>query len=74
MLSHLFIAVLCSPAGKGLTFWLSFVMLNCVFVTLPCGILGQVWHVIVLIPDLCCLSYLEISLYDNMVFNIIIVE
>ena len=41
MLSHLFIAALWSPAGKGLTSWLSFVVLNCVFVTLPCGILGQ---------------------------------
>ena len=34
------------PAGKGLTTWLSFVMLNCVFVTSPCGILGQVWYLI----------------------------
>ena len=29
----------------------------CDFVTFPCGILGQVWYLIVLIPDLCCLSY-----------------
>ena len=29
-----------------------FVMFNCVFVTLPCGILGQVWYLIVSIPDL----------------------
>ena len=42
MLSRLFIATLWSPAGKELTFWLSFVMFNCVFVTFPCGILGQV--------------------------------
>ena len=41
MLWGLFIAALWSPAGKGLTSWLSFVMLDCVFVTLPCGILGQ---------------------------------
>ena len=46
-----------SPAGKGLTSWLSFVMFNCAFVTFPCGILGQVWSLIVLIPDLCHLSY-----------------
>ena len=57
MLRHLFIAALWSPAGKGLTFWLLFVMFNCVFVTFPCGILGQVWYSIVLIPDLCRLSY-----------------
>ena len=30
MLSHLFIAALLSPAGKGLTSWLSFVTFNCV--------------------------------------------
>ena len=34
MLSHLFIAALWSPAGKGLTTWLLFAMFNCVFVTL----------------------------------------
>ena len=27
------------------------------FVAFPCGILGQVWYLIVLIPDLCPLSY-----------------
>ena len=53
MLSRLFIAALCSPAGKGLTSWLLFVMFNCTFVTFPCGILGQVWYLIVSIPDLC---------------------
>ena len=49
----LFITALWSPAGKGLLF----VMSNCDFVTFPCGILGQVWYLIVLIPDLCRLSY-----------------
>ena len=53
----LFIATLWSLGGKGQTYWLSFVMLNCVFVTFPCGILGQVRYLIVLIPDLCCTSY-----------------
>ena len=57
MLSPLFIAALWSTAGKGLTSWLSFVMFNCVFVTFPCGVLGQMWYLIVLIPDLCRLSY-----------------
>ena len=32
---------------------------NCVFVTFPCGILGQVWYLIVSIPDLCRLSYFK---------------
>ena len=31
-----------SPAGKGLTFWLSFVVSYCEFVFFPIGILGQV--------------------------------
>ena len=60
--SGLFIATFWSPAGKGLAYWLLFVMFNCVFVTFPCGILGQVWYLIVLIPDLCHLSYFHMNL------------
>ena len=56
MLWHLFIAALWLSAVKGLTSWLLFVMFNCVFVTFPCGILGQVWYLILSIPYLCCLS------------------
>ena len=52
----LFIAAMWSPAGKGLTSWLLFGMSNCDFITFPCGILGQVLYLIVLIPDLCRLS------------------
>ena len=33
--AHLFICALWSPAGKGLTSWLSFVVSNCEFVTFP---------------------------------------
>ena len=33
--SRMFIDALWSPAGKGLTSWLSFVMSNCEFVTFP---------------------------------------
>ena len=33
----------------------------CDFVTFPCGILGQVWYLIVSIPDSCCLSYFHIA-------------
>ena len=42
MLSRLFIL----SAGKWLISWLLFVMYNCVFVTFPCDILGQVWYLI----------------------------
>ena len=40
-----------------MTSLLSFVMFHCVFLTFPCGILGQVRYLIVLIPDLYHLSY-----------------
>ena len=49
--------IIWSPAGKGLTSWLSFVVLNCVVVSFSFGILGQVWYLIVSIPDICPLSY-----------------
>ena len=48
MLSRLFIAALWSPAGKGLSSWLSFVFLS---------LSHQVWNLIVSISDLCHLSY-----------------
>ena len=32
------------------------------FVTFPCGILGQVKQLIVLLPDLCCLSYFKANI------------
>ena len=60
MQSRLLIAALWSPAGKGLTSWLLFVMFNCVLVTFPCGILGQVLCLGILISDPCRLSYLDI--------------
>ena len=49
----MFIDALWSPAWKGLTFWPSFVMSNYEFVTFAIGSLGQVWCLIVSIPDLC---------------------
>ena len=41
MLSRLFIAALWSPAGKGLTSLLLFVMFNCVFLTFPLWYAGS---------------------------------
>ena len=32
---------------------------NCIFVTFPCGILGQVWYLIVSFPDFCLFSYFK---------------
>ena len=63
MLLRLFIAALWSPTWKGLTSRLLFVMSFCDFFTFPCGILGQVWYLIVLIPDLCRLSYFGVPIF-----------
>ena len=51
--SHAFVSVHCCLVvtyWEGLTSWLLFVISNCDFVTFSCGILGQVWYLIVLIP------------------------
>ena len=47
------------------------VMFSCVVVTFPCGVLGQVWYFIASIPDLCLLSYLEISISNENVERIV---
>ena len=39
--ARLFICALWSPAGLGLTSWLSFVVYNCEFVTFPSVSLGR---------------------------------
>ena len=52
---RLFICDSCSPAGKELTSWLLFVVSNFEFV-----ILGQVWYLIVSIPDLRTFTYFVI--------------
>ena len=56
MLLCLLIATLWSMAWKGLTPWLSFVVLGCVFVSFPCDILGQVWYLIFTGPTTVCIS------------------
>ena len=56
--ARLFICASWSPAGKGLTSMLSFVV-SSVSLSLSIGILGQVWFLIVSIPDLCNLTYFE---------------
>ena len=74
MLSCLFIAALWSPGGKRLTSWLLLVVFIVFVVTFPCGILGQVWYLIVLIPDLCRLSYfvLKYTIVAQSHFNILV--
>ena len=38
-------------------------MSNCEFFYFPIGILGQVWYLIVSIPDICRLSYFVLASY-----------
>ena len=40
---------------------LLYVMFSCVFVTFLCGVLGQVWYLVVSISDLCLLPSYTIS-------------
>ena len=63
--ARLFICALWSPAGKGLTSWLSFVV-SSVSLSLSHGILGQVWYLIVSIPDLCNLiTFIILYIFNN---------
>ena len=57
MLSCLFIAALLSPAGKRLIYLLAllYAIFLVFFCTFPYGVLGQVWYLILLIPDICLL-------------------
>ena len=66
MLSRLFIAALWSTEVKGLTSWLLALVCGvyCDCVTFTFGILGQVWYMIVSIPDLCRLSYISCISYN----------
>ena len=65
---HAFASVHCClvvTCWDRLTSWLLFVMFNCVFVTFLCGILGQVWYIIVSILDLCRLSSFNLNVSSN---------
>ena len=58
MFSCLFFAALLTPAGEQAHLLALLYVTFCVFVikSFPCRILGQVWCLIVSIPDLCFLS------------------
>ena len=49
---------------------LLYVMFYCIFVTFPCDALGQVWCMIVSIPDFCLLSYFDGSIAESLKLNI----
>ena len=54
-------------------FALLYVMFDCAFVTFSFGVFGQLWCLIVSIPDLCLLSYFKYNLTVH-VFKIIFVN
>ena len=57
MLLRLFIAALWSPERESADLLTLVCDFYCDFVTFQCGIQGQVWNLILLFPDHCCLSY-----------------
>ena len=65
--SHTFTSVHCClvvTCWEGPTSWFFLVMFIVFFVPFPCGILGQVWYLIVSYPDLCCLAYFHSAGYS----------
>ena len=61
--ARLFVCALWSPAGRGLASWLSFVV-SSVSLSLSHWYLGQVWYLIVSIPDLCNLiTFFNVSIH-----------
>ena len=71
---RLFIRALWSPAGKGLTSWLSFMVSNCEFVTFPISIQGQVWFLIVSSPKLSTLIYFVCFLFSQIYSGVIYLD
>ena len=63
--ARLFVCALWSPAGRGwpLGSRLWCMLLVCRF---PVGVLGQVWYLIVSIPDICTLTYFVTTRFDIM--------
>ena len=64
LVCHTVLSVLCSLV---VTCWLRvgplavlYVMFSCIFFTFQYGVLGQVWYLFVLIPDICLLPYFHI--------------
>ena len=58
---------------EGLTSWLSLLVSNCEFYHFFIGILGKMWYLIVSIPDLCTLTYMDFSepeFYGDLVFKL----
>ena len=51
------LVVTCCERANLLTLVCDVLLFFFFFVTFPCGVLGQVWYLIVAIPDLCRLSY-----------------
>ena len=55
------VGIVCFFISKGTSAGKSCVIFSCTFVTFLCGVLGQVWYLIVLIPDICLLPYFRLK-------------
>ena len=56
---HCSLVVTCWERANRLA--LLYVKFSCVFVTFPCRVMGQVWYLIVSIPDLCLFPYFVVN-------------
>ena len=65
---HCCLVVTCTERADLLAFVCDF---YCIFVTFPCGILGQVWYLIISFADLSRLSYLVYK-FKRIVVSIIL--
>ena len=70
-LCFVFVILSCVHCSLVITCWkranllaLLYVMFYYIFATFPCGVLGQVWFLIVSIPDLCLLTYFNDHIND----------
>ena len=59
MLSRLFTYCLMVTCWERADLWALVGDVYCIFVTFPCGVLGQLWYLTVSFPDLCHLSYFD---------------
>ena len=73
MISHVFASVYCCLV---ITCWERADLLAlvgdvyCIFGTFPCGIMGQMWYLIVSFSDLCRLSYLAAYLKNHLILKV----
>ena len=64
--AHNSLVLTCWEKSDLLALW--YMMFSCVLSLFPCGVLGQVWFLIVSIPDLCLLHYFNLEVINEFLF------